>query len=184
MRTQTMRIEAGLLTYLWNELIKTAGYIANQTPMRKHGWKTPFEKVIGTAPNLSHLQKIGCKAYALNKHIFHKQKLKKRAHIGHLMGYDSTNIFCIWISSQRKIICTQDIQFDKSSFYNLAILEPNLSQVTLKLMVPVTYAVSLLNFAIQITKIETDEDELNFLTGELNFGTGEEKDNSSKPERI
>lgn len=130
-----MRTGVELPTYLWNELIKTARYIANCTPMRKHEWKTPFE--VGAALNLGHLREIGCKAYALDKHIPRKQKLKERAHIGHLMGSDSTNIFRIWISSQRKIIRTRDVQFDESSFYNSAILEPDLSQLTLEPMMPV-----------------------------------------------
>lgn len=84
MRARAMRTGVELPTYLWNELIKTARYIANCTPMRKHEWKTPFE--VGAALNLGHLREIGCKAYALDKHIPRKQKLKERAHIGQLMG--------------------------------------------------------------------------------------------------
>lgn len=75
MKARAMRIEADLPTYLWNELMRTAGYIANRTPMQKHRWKTPFEKVTGISPNLSHLRKIGCKAYTLDKNIPRKQKL-------------------------------------------------------------------------------------------------------------
>lgn len=47
-------------TYLWNEIMRTAGYIANGTPMQKHRWITPFEQAEGMSPNLSHLRKIGC----------------------------------------------------------------------------------------------------------------------------
>lgn len=165
MRARAMRISAGLPEYLWHELIKTAGYIANRTPMQKHGWKTPFEIVLGVAPNLSHLQKIGCKAYALDKNIPRKQKLRERAHIGYLMGYDSTNIFRIWIPSQRKIIRTRDVQFDENSFYNSSTPEPDLSQLTLELMLETTYAIPPLDSAAQITEIETEEWELDFLTG-------------------
>lgn len=42
MKARAMRIDAGLPTYLWPELVKTAGYIANRTPMAKHCWKTPL----------------------------------------------------------------------------------------------------------------------------------------------
>ena len=165
MRARAMRIGAGLPSYLRHELIKTAGYIANRTPMQKHGWKTPFEMVVGGAPNLSHPRKIGCKAYSLDKHITREQKLRERAHIGHLMGYDSTNIFRIWIPSQRKIIRTRDVQFDENSFYSAAQSEPDLSQLALEPMIETTYAIPPLNPAAQITEIESDEDEweLNFL---------------------
>lgn len=143
--------------------------------MQKHGWKTPFEMALGGVPNLSHLRKIGCKAYALDKHIPLKQKLKERAHIGHLMGYDSTNIFCIWIPSQRKIIRTRDVQFDENFFYNSAKLEPDLSQLTLE---PMTYAVPPMNPAAQITEIESDEDEWEpNVLADLGPGHGEENEN-------
>ena len=92
-KARAFRIEAGLPTYLWNELMRTAGYIANWTPMQKHNWKTPFEKVFKVPPDLSQLRKIGSKAYTLDKHIPRTQKLQERAHIGYLVGYDSTNIY-------------------------------------------------------------------------------------------
>lgn len=76
MKARALRIEAGLPVYLWHELMRTAGYIANRTPMQKHKWKTPFELVVKTPPNLSHLRKIGCKAYSLDKHIPRTHKLQ------------------------------------------------------------------------------------------------------------
>lgn len=75
MEARAMRIEAGLPTCLWNEIIRTAGYIMDRTPMQKHDWKTPFEQAVGTLPNLHHLRIIGCKAYALDGHIPRKEKL-------------------------------------------------------------------------------------------------------------
>ena len=182
-RARAMWIGAGLPTYLWNELIKTAEYIANQTLMQKHNWKTPFEMVIEVASNLSHLRKDGCKAYALDKHIPYKQKLKKRAYIGHLMGYDSTNIIRIWIPSQQKIIRTRDAQFDKNSFYDSAKSEPDLSQIAMEpMMQATTYAISFLDLSAQIMEIESDEDEweLNFLAGprsDSNLGPDTEGEN-------
>ncbi|SLM36577.1 Ribonuclease H-like domain [Lasallia pustulata] len=83
----TMRVAAGLPTYLWPEIMCAAGYIANRTPMQKHRWKTPYELATGKKPNLQHLKAYGCKAYSLNKEIGQKHKtwkLTERAHIGHL----------------------------------------------------------------------------------------------------
>ena len=117
-KARSMRIQGRLPMDLWSELVKTAGYIANRTPMQKHGWKTPYELVNKTPPSLSHLHPIGCKAYSLDKHIPRKEKMQERAHIGHLVGYDSTNIFRIWIPSRSKIIRTRDVMFDDEVFYN------------------------------------------------------------------
>ena len=36
------------------------------------------------------------------------------------MGYDSTNIFKIWISSRRKVIRSRDVLFNKKEFYSPA----------------------------------------------------------------
>ena len=153
--------------------------------MQEHRWKTPFEIVVRGAPNLNHLRKIGCKIYFLDKHILCKQKLQEHAHISHLIGYDSINIFCIWIPNQRKIICTRDVQFDKNSFYNSAQSELDLSQLVLEPIIETTYAILLLNSAAQITEIESNKDkwELNFLARprldtNQDFNTGGEKDDN------
>lgn len=95
MKARALRIEANLPGSLWNEAIRTAGHIANRTPMRKQDWKTPFEKVTGNQPALAHLRSYGCKAYTHKHNLPKKLKLDKRAHIGHLVGYDSSNIFRI-----------------------------------------------------------------------------------------
>ncbi len=44
---------------------------------------------------LSHLQPYECRAYALKHNILRKDKLKSRAHIDHLVGYDFINVFRI-----------------------------------------------------------------------------------------
>ena len=93
MKAWVLRIKTDLPGYLWNKAIQTAGYIANRTPMQKHGWKTFFEKVTNTPLSLSHLKHYRCKAYAHIHHLFKKLKLDKRAHIGHLIRYDFFNIF-------------------------------------------------------------------------------------------
>ena len=51
------------------------------------------------------------------------EKLKPRAYIGYLVGYDSTNIFRIWIPSKQRVICTCDVTFNETLFYDLALLD-------------------------------------------------------------
>ena len=116
-KSRAMRLEAGLPVYLWPWINETAGYIMNRTPMKRHGWKTPFEMATGKKPNLAHMVKYGAKAYPLDKNVPRKEKMRPKAHIGFLVGYDSTNIFLIWIPSQRKVIRTRDVTFDEDSSY-------------------------------------------------------------------
>lgn len=88
--------------------------------MKKHNWKTLYEMVTGVKPYLFYLKIYGCKAYAFKHHIPRKQKLESCAHIGYLVGYDSTNIFRIWIPSRRKVIRPRDVLFNKKEFYSPA----------------------------------------------------------------
>ena len=117
-KARALRISASFPHYLWVEAIHAACYLANRTPMAKHSWKTPFESVTDSKPYLSHLKVYGCKAYALDYHVPRKQKLESRAHIGYLVGYDSTNIFWIWIPSKHKVIRLRDVIFDETKIYD------------------------------------------------------------------
>jgi len=45
-------------------------------------------------------------------------KLDPRAHIGYLVGYNSTNIYRIWIPHKGIIISTRDVIFNKKTFFN------------------------------------------------------------------
>jgi len=95
---RAMRIEANLPHDIWPKVLKTSGYITNQTPIKALNWKTPYEAVTGQKPMLVHLHPLGCKAYALDKTIPKRHRLIKldpRAHISYLVNYDSTNIFRI-----------------------------------------------------------------------------------------
>jgi hypothetical protein len=45
------------------------------------------------------------------------RKLDPRAHIGYLVGYDSTNIYRVWIPEKGKVISTRDVIFDESTVF-------------------------------------------------------------------
>jgi len=60
----------------------------------------------------------GYKTYTLDKRVKKGDKLGPRATIGYLVGYDSTNIYRIWIPSLHKVIRTRDVTFDETSFYD------------------------------------------------------------------
>ena len=54
----------------------------------------------------------------LDKRIKKGDKLSPYASIRYLVGYNSTNIYRIWISSLYKVIRTKDVTFDETLFYD------------------------------------------------------------------
>lgn len=128
-KARAMRIEARLPHNLWKEVVNCAVYLWNRTPRAREdeeghtSWRSPYELFFSTdltarKPHLAHLKAYGCKAYAMTPEAQEKrlrlQKLDPRAHIGYLVGYDSTNIYRVWIPHQGKVISTRDVLFDES----------------------------------------------------------------------
>ena len=132
-KARCIRIEARLPEELHPEAYKAAAYLLNRTPSKGLGWKTPFEKIqlaMGIAPpkpNIGHLRVYGCRAYPLKYDIPRLNKLAPRAHVGYLVGYDSTNIFRIYIPSQKKVIRTRDVKFNEQLLYDDS--QPDLANV-------------------------------------------------------
>jgi hypothetical protein len=132
LRARAMRVHANLPEDLWPEIVPAAAYVLNRTPNKQLGWKTPLEvlqqlvNMPNPRPSIAHLHVYGARAYPLNHKIPKSEKLKPRAHIGYLVGYDSTNIFQIWVPSKKRVIRTRDVTFDETLFYDPAL--PDLAQ--------------------------------------------------------
>jgi hypothetical protein len=54
---------------------------------------------------------IGARAYVLNEKLPRGAKLESRSLIGHLVGFDSTNIFRVWLPMIGRVIRTRDVVF-------------------------------------------------------------------------
>ena len=117
-RARALHILSKLPKALGDYLFCYAGYIINRTPNQALNWRTPFEALYGRKPNLSHLHRIGTKAYVLLRGIPKADKLAPRAFIGYLVGYDSRNIFLIWNSTNNRVYRVRDALFDDSSYYD------------------------------------------------------------------
>ncbi|KAK1914257.1 hypothetical protein P3342_007503 [Pyrenophora teres f. teres] len=96
-RARAMRLHSQLPKDLSHEMYRTAAYILNRTPTEALGWKTPYEAVWGRKPLVAHMRPIGCRAYVYNRDLRAADKLESRTLIGHLVGYQGTNIFRIWL---------------------------------------------------------------------------------------
>jgi hypothetical protein len=162
-KARTMRIEAKLPTNLWPEIVKAAGYLGNRTPVKRLGWKTPFEAIMKVKPRFAHLHVYGCRAYPLDHHIPKRQKLDPRAHIGYLIGYDSTNIYQIWIPSRGKVIRTRDVTLNDDLLYNPidldigAVLREHVDKLIETLELP----------EMQVTETSDDDNPLETLVVEV-----------------
>ena len=117
-KCRSLMAQANIPFEMWNEGYLMAVYIENRTPVKAIGWKTPFEAFTNRRPMAAHMHPFGCRAFAKIHKIPRLQKMSPRALVGYLMGYDSTNIFRIWIPSQSKVIRTRDVRFDDDTLYN------------------------------------------------------------------
>jgi hypothetical protein len=128
-RARAMRIAANLPHDLWDEIVNCAVYLRDRTPRESNGWKSPYERFYtflangrSRRPQLAHLKAYGCRAYAMTSDAQLKKKrlskLDPRAHIGYLVGYDSTNIYRIWILYKGIVISTRDVIFDEKTFFD------------------------------------------------------------------
>lgn len=125
-KARAMRIGARLPAAAWSELEPMAAHIANRQPCEVLDWKTPYEYLqekLGIPetrrrPAGVHLRVPGCRAYPRDKDVPRAAKNAPRAHIGYLVGYDSTNIYRIWIPSRNIVLSTRDVIFDELRLYD------------------------------------------------------------------
>jgi hypothetical protein len=110
-QARAIRLHAGLPKEYANECAITAIYLLNCTPVEAIDWSCPYTKVKGVKPSVAHLKVIGARAYVLNEKLLRGAKLESRSLIGHLVGFDSTNIFRVWLPTIRRVIRTRDVVF-------------------------------------------------------------------------
>jgi transposase InsO family protein len=134
-KARCIRIRSSIPEDMWPETVKAAAYLVNRTPSKHLGWKSPFEVLqfcrgrSFIQPDIGHLKVYGCKTYVhIPKEIREKKKhhkLAPRAKIGYLVGYQSTNIYRIWIPQDGEVRPEKDIHsftssspFHPSSFHH------------------------------------------------------------------
>ena len=133
-KARAMRASAKLPQFLWPEIYRTAVYLYNRTPKYIYNWKTPYDRfhayvaqsngmsVRERKPQQAHLRVYGCKAFTLTKEALQKtnrlQRLKPRAWIGYLVGYNSTNVYRIWNPLTNKVIVARDVAFNEDQRFS------------------------------------------------------------------
>jgi hypothetical protein len=110
-RARAIRINGRLPMELSNECCMVAVYLLNRTSVETLGWKTLYEVVRGHKPLAAHLNVVGAQAYVLNNKLKRGEKLASCAPIGQLVGYDSTNIYRVWMPAMGWVLRARDVVF-------------------------------------------------------------------------
>jgi hypothetical protein len=125
-KARAIQINSNLPKQLWPEAMQAAGYLANCSPTRSLGWAS-LNEMLFKAVNLlhphlylGHVRVYGCQAYTHIPEVkqLRKEKLHKRALIGYLVSYYTTNIFRVWIPPKSSMISTRDVTFVELLFYH------------------------------------------------------------------
>jgi len=62
-KARAMMLDSQLPQSLWAEAINTANYLHARSPTSANKGVTPYKKLYGSKPTISHLRRFGCKAY-------------------------------------------------------------------------------------------------------------------------
>jgi hypothetical protein len=116
-----------LLEDLYPECYLAAAHLLNRTLMTQLSWDSPLVRLqrLSKEPiirwELDHLKVFGCKVYVLLKGADaspRSEKMKARAFVGYLVGYDSINIFRVWNLEKGDVSDYRDVIFDENAYYD------------------------------------------------------------------
>src|SRR5437773_9280371 len=112
---------------LWGEAVLAACYLSNRLPSRALDGKTPFEAWFGYKPDVTHLRRWGCVAYAhIPKEL--RKKLDVKGYRGIFVGYDNPNgTYRIFDPATNKIISTKDWIISENEFWDFVEGSPRTS---------------------------------------------------------
>ena len=133
-RAAKLKSAGNLLQQMWDECYAAAAYILNRSPTRRLGWQSPLGKLQQLAgipspqPKFAHIRAYGCRAYALKQNLDKLDRLEPKTYIGYLVGYESSNIFRIWVPTLSRVISARDVTFDESQRYQQDIPFENITE--------------------------------------------------------
>jgi hypothetical protein len=102
-KARMLRVEAKFPKRLWPEIVKAVADMLNLTPTKSINWDSPLGMLYKALdppralPTLAHLRAYGSLTYVRNPKISKGDKLKDRSIKGYLIGYDSSNIYHVWV---------------------------------------------------------------------------------------
>jgi len=101
---------------LWGEVVSTAVYLYNRTPHSQLQFKTPYEALYNTKPDIMNIKVFGLIAYYKNKAIRLK-KLEPRAKKAILLGFGN-NLYRLHNIDLKRLTWARDVKILGNQFYN------------------------------------------------------------------
>lgn len=112
--TRAVLADSRLPTDVWGEVLKTTNWLRNNLPVEGLD-VTPCELLLGSPPDLSHLQPLGCRAVA---HVGRpRQKFDDNGVVGYLVGYEG-KAYRLWMPDTNKVEVHRNVTFHPNHFYD------------------------------------------------------------------
>jgi len=86
-KAQAIRLDACLPQSWWEFAVNCALHAYNRTPMRRLGWRTPYELVNGKVPDIGYFRVFGCGAYVYLPEDVRANKLAPKSELMVFLGY-------------------------------------------------------------------------------------------------
>ena len=115
MKARAMMLDCQLPSILWAEAINTANYLHAQSPTAANKGMTPYQKLYGRKPEVSHLRRFGCSAYRLLPASQRRGKFTACVEVVYMVGYvhDSTTLWRLWDADRKHVILASNVRFDE-----------------------------------------------------------------------
>jgi hypothetical protein len=113
--TQSMLLGSKLPSPLWEEATRCSVYLLNWISHKSIQMTTPFQRLTGAIPNLSHIRVFGCKVSVL---LTKKgDKLASKSFPATFVGYDNqSKAYRVFDATRHKVYLSQNVQFDEDTF--------------------------------------------------------------------
>ena len=113
-RVRAMLLGAGLPPELWAEAVVTANYVRNRSPTSS-GPGTPWERMFGTRPDVSHLRVFGSVAFVHTPKQL-RRKLDPVSEPGIMVGYSAASkAYRVLLDGSGKVVESRDVVFSETA---------------------------------------------------------------------
>ena len=122
-RARSMLYQVKLPLDFWAEACSTAVYLHNRSPTTALKDETPFERLFGRRPDISHLRVFGCVSYV---HVPDGQRRKldakacKSIFVGYPPGVKGYKLYDL----EKKFVVSRDVQFFEQNFDHFDDIKP------------------------------------------------------------
>jgi transposase InsO family protein len=105
-KSQAMHLESCAPQSWWKFSVDCAVHVYNCTPIMRHNWKTPFENLEHTKPNVTHLRVCGCSTYIFLPEEVHHNKLNPKSELMTFIGYPQKTKGYLFMRSLNNVLFT------------------------------------------------------------------------------